>query len=56
MEVDDRDGVKAYLEDGWVLVRPSGTEAIFRVQGEAKTTAEAKALVARFRAVLEKAS
>lgn len=52
-EVDDRDGVKAYLDDGWVLVRPSGTEAIFRVQGEAKTEAEAEALVGRFRAVLE---
>mgnify|MGYP006202905075 CR=1 FL=1 len=34
-EVDDRDGVKAYLDDGWVLVRPSGTEPIFRVQAEA---------------------
>src|SRR5687768_8601005 len=27
-EVDARDGVKAYLPQGWVLVRPSGTEPI----------------------------
>lgn len=52
-EVDDRDGVKAYLDEGWVLVRPSGTEPIFRVQGEAKDEATAAALVARFKRVLE---
>jgi phosphomannomutase/phosphoglucomutase len=52
-EVDDRDGVKAYLDGGWVLVRPSGTEPIFRVQGEAKDEAAATALVGRFKAILE---
>ncbi len=51
--VDDRDGVKAYLAEGWVLVRPSGTEPIFRVQGEAKDMETATALVGRFKAVLE---
>ncbi len=51
-EVDARDGVKAYLADGWVLVRPSGTEPIFRVQAEAKTEAEAKALVERFKGLV----
>lgn len=51
-EVDARDGVKAYLPQGWVLVRPSGTEPIFRVQAEAKTEAEAKALVERFKGVV----
>ncbi|MGB1586306.1 MAG: phosphoglucosamine mutase [Thermoplasmatota archaeon] len=51
--VDDRDGVKAYLAEGWVLVRPSGTEPIFRVQGEAKDEATAAALVGRFKALLE---
>ena len=52
-DVDDRDGVKAYLDDGWVLVRPSGTEPIFRVQGEAKDEATAAALVARFKTLLQ---
>ena len=30
---DFKDGVKLYLEDGrtWVLVRPSGTEPLFRI-------------------------
>lgn len=53
-ELDDQDGVKAYLEDGWVLVRPSGTEPIFRVQAEAKDEAKAKALADRFRGILER--
>lgn len=51
-EVDARDGVKAYLPQGWVLVRPSGTEPIFRIQAEAKTEAEAKDLVDRFKALV----
>jgi phosphomannomutase/phosphoglucomutase len=51
-EVDARDGVKAYLPQGWVLVRPSGTEPIFRIQAEAKTAAEAQALVDRFKGLV----
>ncbi|MFA5944648.1 MAG: phosphoglucosamine mutase [Candidatus Thermoplasmatota archaeon] len=51
-EVDARDGVKAYLPQGWVLVRPSGTEPIFRIQAEAKTEAEAKALTDRFKTLV----
>ena len=51
-EVDARDGVKAYLPQGWVLVRPSGTEPIFRIQAEAKTEPEAKALVDRFKGMV----
>lgn len=54
-EVDDRDGVKVYLEEGWVLVRPSGTEPIFRVQAEAKDEETAQRLAKRLRAVLEEA-
>jgi phosphomannomutase / phosphoglucomutase len=50
--VDARDGVKAYLDEGWVLVRPSGTEPLFRIQAEAKTAEAAAALVNRFKAVL----
>ncbi|WP_457620276.1 phosphoglucosamine mutase [Methanopyrus sp.] len=30
------DGVKLFYEDGWVLVRPSGTEPLIRVFGEAR--------------------
>lgn len=31
LEVNRVDGVKVLLEDSWCLVRPSGTEAVFRV-------------------------
>jgi phosphomannomutase/phosphoglucomutase len=50
--IDGRDGVKAYLADGWVLVRPSGTEPIYRIQAEAATAEKAQALVDRFKGVL----
>ena len=46
-KVDRTDGVKVYTSEGWVLVRPSGTEPIFRVYAEAKTTETAEALAAR---------
>ena len=42
--VDSTDGVKILESDGAVLVRPSGTEPIFRVYAEAKTPARADAL------------
>jgi len=43
-KVDTTDGVKILERDGAVLVRPSGTEPIFRVYAEAKTAARADAL------------
>lgn len=36
------DGVKVFYEDGSVLIRPSGTEAIYRVYAEAKDERRAK--------------
>ena len=38
------DGVKAYRSGGWVLLRPSGTEPLFRVFAESKDPARARAL------------
>jgi phosphomannomutase / phosphoglucomutase len=38
------DGVKAYRDGGWVLVRASGTEPLFRVSAESKDRARAQAL------------
>jgi phosphomannomutase/phosphoglucomutase len=35
-EIDRTDGLKLYMKDGWVLMRPSGTEPIFRVYVQAK--------------------
>ena len=34
--VDATDGLKIFFDDGWVLVRPSGTEPIFRIFSESK--------------------
>lgn len=36
--VETVDGVKAFYPEGWVLVRPSGTEPLFRVFAESHTT------------------
>ncbi len=41
------DGVKLYTDRGWLLLRPSGTEAIFRVSAEGKNAADARALADR---------
>ncbi|MBM1154751.1 phosphoglucosamine mutase [archaeon] len=42
---DTVDGVKAWFEDGsWLLIRPSGTEPIFRIFSEARTPERAREL------------
>lgn len=42
MRTDNTDGVKVLFDNGWSLVRPSGTEPIFRVYSESKTKDGAK--------------
>ncbi len=42
--VDTTDGVKVFFDDGWVLVRPSGTEPLFRVFTEASDPERAKGI------------
>jgi phosphomannomutase/phosphoglucomutase len=54
-QVDTIDGVKIHEPDGWVLVRPSGTEPLFRIYAEAKTPERAKALAAEGRDLVERA-
>jgi phosphomannomutase / phosphoglucomutase len=39
------DGVKAFYDDGWLLIRPSGTEPICRVFAESEAPERARALV-----------
>lgn len=41
-EVDTKDGVKIFTDEGWVIIRPSGTEPIFRCFAEAKNEEDAK--------------
>jgi phosphomannomutase/phosphoglucomutase len=40
------DGVKITLSDGWILLRPSGTEPLIRIFAEAKESGRAKELAA----------
>lgn len=42
--VDRTDGVKVFFEGGWTLIRPSGTEPIFRVYTEGRDEGTAKRL------------
>ena len=44
MNIDETDGVKIIYDDAWVLVRPSGTEPIYRIFAEAKDESRAKEL------------
>ncbi len=52
-KVDDTDGIKIMFDDGWVLIRASGTEPIFRVYSESKDKAKASERADRISAQLE---
>ncbi|MCI4351288.1 MAG: phosphoglucosamine mutase [Thermoplasmata archaeon] len=45
VSLDLRDGVKAVYDDGWLLVRPSGTEPICRVFAESRDRGRAEAIL-----------
>ncbi len=53
LKVDETDGVKLYLKNGWVLMRPSGTEPIFRVYSESKDKKDAEEIAATYRKITE---
>jgi len=44
-EIITIDGVKLIFTDGWILIRPSGTESIFRIFVEAKSNEESENLL-----------
>jgi phosphomannomutase/phosphoglucomutase len=44
LEVNAVDGVKIIYDDGWVLIRPSGTESLFRVFAESRDKEKAESL------------
>ncbi len=43
-DYDDTDGLKIYYDEGWVLIRPSGTEPKYRVYSEARDEKTAEEL------------
>jgi phosphomannomutase/phosphoglucomutase len=56
-EVERTDGIKLWNgEHSWVLVRPSGTEPIIRIFGEAESQEAADQLVKKFEKTVKAAS
>jgi len=53
IKVDETDGVKLYVENGWVLMRPSGTEPIFRVYSESKNKDRSEELALKYKRLAE---
>ncbi len=52
-KINDVDGVRVDLPDGWVHIRGSNTEPIIRIIAEATTSQRADALVAEMKAVMD---
>ena len=52
-EIDDTDGIKILLKDAWVLIRPSGTEPIYRIFAEAKEPETAKNIAQEHKGMIE---
>lgn len=48
----DKDGIRINYKNGWVIVRPSGTENYVRLFAEAKTMEEAKELITMHRKII----
>ena len=45
VKVDCTDGLKLWYPDGWILIRPSGTEPLVRVYAESSTSGRTTELV-----------
>jgi len=53
--VDTLDGVKIWFPDkSWILIRPSGTEPIYRLYSEAKTKSRTMNLISKYKSVLKR--
>ena len=53
IKIDETDGVKLYVKGGWILMRPSGTEPIFRVYAESKDKHQAEQLASTYKKIVE---
>src|SRR5207237_1231136 len=49
------DGLRSDLKEGWVLVRPSGTEPIVRITAEAKNEKKLEQMLDEIRPLVKKA-
>jgi len=53
--VETVDGVKIWFPDkSWILIRPSGTEPIYRLYGEAKTRSKTMNLISKYKSTLKR--
>ncbi len=52
-KIDTTDGIKIYTEDGWVLIRPSGTEPIIRIYAESKNASKAGEMAEEFKKMVK---
>lgn len=54
--IETTDGLKIWHEDkSWVLIRPSGTEPIYRLFAEARSQREVESLSSRYKTLISKA-
>ena len=53
IKVDQTDGIKLYVKDGWVIMRPSGTEPIFRIYSESKEKNIAEKIAMKYKVITE---
>ena len=52
--VETVDGVKIWFPDkSWILIRPSGTEPIYRLYSEAKTRSKTMNLISKYKSILK---
>lgn len=54
VRLDETDGLKLFLEEGWVLVRASGTEPLIRIFAESRSEAAAKRYAEEYRSLVRK--
>ena len=52
-EADFTDGLKVIREDGWILIRPSGTEPIIRIYGQSKSPETARKYCEEFVGIVD---
>ena len=55
-DVDTLDGVRVGTDDGWFLIRASGTEPVVRVTAEARVEADADSIFATATGIVERAT